>query len=208
MPQVYVFDRGSGRNWRAVCGQDALRFVERIDELADSGLRDGVVVCHRLSEADEIEVQTAAKELAFYAIHVSGARRSAAPIGTHGYRRGAPVLDDDTRFGKYLAQFCEDLEENGAPNFALLEPERWPECLVALYLRVLAYRDNSETDMFDGLGWGEFWEPALAAVEERRGHCQEWMDSGFPSGKDALEDWRPPDDLEAARVLLTKCLGP
>ena len=212
MPIVHVFDRAARRDWKQICDQGNIRpeltmEMKGFDEL--TAIEAGsVVVCHGVERDEEITVEELAGNHGFYAIHVSGAPRSAAPIGERGYRRGAPVLDDDRRFGGYLARFCEDLEENGAPNFALLEPGRWPECLVALYLRVLAHRDNSATDMFDGLGWGEFWEPALAAVEERRGHCQEWMDSGFPSVEDALKDWRPPDDLEAARDLLTKCLGP
>ena len=158
---------------------------------------------HGVEEHHEACVKKRAKDHDFYAVLVSGVLRTARALDDRCYRRGAPVLAEDTRFGSYLERFCADLETNGELNFGLLEPSRYSPPLVAVYLVLLARKKQAELPLAD-CGWEGFWEPAWDAMVERETHIGSWKEAGLPTEPGELANWTETVCLEKAIGLLER----
>ena len=212
---IYVYDAAlrTSRSWSEICADLHVQWVENITD-KNAVPENGVIVVHgnpfyEKAEGKE-QLGKLARDRKFYAVTVSGRHRQSDVFGGgHCYCCGTRVGEKDIGFGERLGAFCADLELTGAPNFGLLEPQTYPQHLVAVYLLLLAIQaleSESIGKLTETLAWEGFWEPALEEFRGRGGETNKWREMGLPmSGNDLERFWshaREKVATEQAAVLL------
>jgi hypothetical protein len=167
-------------------------------------LLNSILVVHgRYLDSDPGPMFQAARRQGLFIVAVSGNGYGPQRDPEHIHRRrcrvdGAPL---DASFRDCFRRFWLDLCRSGRPAFHLLEPTRWPEHLISLYLVLKALQAGPEQRSRLQEAWRQkdegakrqFWSAAWQEYQaERQGSIDAWRSARLPgmdgaSGSESLD---------------------
>lgn len=190
--QLFILDESQRRNWSIIL--DGHKFtLKRFEDIrSDTLYAQDLLIVHRSDFMDggamRADVSTWFKKQSAYILLIAGNPFDLPlEIGPKVYRRLCPVLSPiDEMFSHCFQRLLPELQDatksDRAPNWSLIEPEPYPEHLVATYLLDVAMtisgNDEFKTQLEKSRGdiWQDIEERAKKEFQDSGGQESDWSD--------------------------------